>query len=34
MVLRKDYCIDIAHKVFLWDGHPEPNILDSEGLDI
>ena len=34
MHLRRDYCVDIAHKVFMWDGHPEPNILDIDGLNI
>jgi len=32
--LRRDYCVDIAHKVFMWEGQPEPNILDTDGIDI
>lgn len=34
MQLRRDYCVTVAHKVFLWDAHPEPNILNTEGMDI
>ena len=33
MALRRDYCVDIGHKVFNWDGHIEPNILDTNGVD-
>ncbi len=34
MQLRRDYCVAVAHKVFSWDAQPEPNILDTDGLDI
>jgi hypothetical protein len=30
--VRKDYCLTVARKIFLWKNFPEQRILDSEGL--
>ncbi len=30
--VRKEYCLTVARKIFLWKNFPEQRILDTDGL--
>ena len=34
MQLRRDYCMTLAQKIFLWGIGKEADILDTDGLNI
>lgn len=30
--MRRDYCLTVARKIFLWKNCPEQRILDTDGF--